>query len=89
MGLARNKEALRELAAMLADGRFMTATQIAMETSCSRTVAYSRLQALRDKGCAFQTKRVRQGRSGPMAIGYALLLDQSTRFFVDYVVRIE
>jgi hypothetical protein len=76
---ARNEPALRRLVRVLTGGRFLTATQVAAETGCSRPVAYWRLAALKRRGVKFQTCRLRQGATGPKATAYAVVPTAASR----------
>lgn len=50
----------------------LSARQLAERLECSKPTIYARLAALRERGVALKTKRVRDGASGPKALGYLL-----------------
>jgi biotin operon repressor len=50
----------------------VSARQLAEHLKCSKPTIYARLTALRERGVPLKTKRIRDGVSGPMALGYLL-----------------
>lgn len=52
--------------------KFMTASQIADVTGCSKPTAYARVNELRKRGLFVVIKRVRVGSSGPAAMAFGI-----------------
>lgn len=50
----------------------LTALQIARVTKCCKPTAYSRIEALKERGDPVVEIRQRSGRTGPSAVAYSL-----------------
>jgi hypothetical protein len=64
--------ALKKLGEILTGERYFTAKGIARKTRCSRIQAYRRLEALRAAGVPISEKKVREGRTGPLARAFKI-----------------
>lgn len=76
---AQNEKALADLVEILSRGEFVTARRIAVEMRCAKMVAYLRVQALKKRGCTLQVQKVREGFSGPLSQGYAIIPNEASK----------
>lgn len=71
MRVAQNEAHLVRLITLLRR-RAMTAKQISKLTGCSKPIAYARIETLQARGLKLVRKKVREGKSGPKAVSYAV-----------------
>lgn len=77
-----NTEELQKLARLLR-GKFLTAAAIAKKSDCARSVVARRLERLQEQGCELVTKKVREGKSGPVSIAYSIADNKALNKLLD------